>query len=281
MNYRHCHASNPPLRRVLLGGLCASLVAGCATTSYNLATQRQETSFISDEREVRIGTSIARQVEKEMPPVEDAPLQERVQTIGDRLVAVCDRREILYHFAVLQDPKEAKEPVVNAFSLPGGYIYVQQGLLTVAQTDDELAAVIAHEIGHVAARHAVQRFQSSLGAALTQLLAIGASRDVRFQRGLSLAMQQIFLAHAREDELEADRLSVKYLKAAGFQPAATLQVLEKLREVHRKEPPRAMGAPLVRPDYAMTHPYIADRLRVVKEELYGHADFTDYINKSD
>ena len=281
MSCRPFPASESVRRSLLFVSLCALGVAGCAVTSYNLATQRQETILISDEREERAGASIARQVEKEMPLVEDAPLQERVKTLGDRLAAVCDRREILYHFAVLQDPDEAKEPVVNAFSLPGGYVYVQQGLLTVAQTDDELAAVLAHEIGHVAARHAVKRFQSSLGAGLTQLLALGAVHDARFQRGLNLAMGQVFLAYAREEELEADRLSVKYLKAAGFKAEATLQVLEKLREVHRKEPPRAMGALLVRPDYAMTHPYIADRLRVVKEALYGHADFTDYINKSD
>lgn len=260
---------------------CALLGAGCAVTSYNLATQRQETSFISDEREIRMGAAVARQAEEEMPPVEDAVLQERVRTIGDRLAAVCDRREILYHFAALQDPKGAQEPVVNAFSLPGGYVYVQQGLLTIAQTDDELAAVLAHEIGHVAARHAMKRLQSSLGAGLTQLLALGAARDARFQRGLQLAMGQVFLAYAREDELEADRLSVKYLRAAGFKPEAIVAVLEKLRQAHRREPPRAMGARLVRPDYAMTHPYVADRLRVVKQALYGRADFVDYINRSD
>ncbi len=261
--------------------LSAWLIAGCLTTSYNLATQRVETTFTSDAREVRIGASVAAQVEKEMPPVEDALLQERVRAIGDRLAAVCDRRELLYHVKVLRDPKEAREPVVNAFSLPGGYVYVQSGLLTIVRTDDELAAVIGHEIGHIAARHAVKRYEASLGATLTQLLALGAVRDAQFQRGLNLAMGQIFLAHAREEELEADQLSVKYLRAAGYHPEATLTVLERLQDFHRKEPPTAMGAALTHPDYAMTHPYVADRLRVVKEALYGRADFVDYINKSE
>lgn len=278
MTSKRSLAFNVPCRLLLLIALGA---AGCAVTSYNLATQRQETSFVSDEREVRIGASVAKQVEEELPPVEDAPLQERVRAIGERLAAVCDRREILYHCAVLQDPEEATAPFINAFSLPGGYVYVQAGLLTIAQSDDALAAVIAHEIGHIAARHAVKRFQASVGVGVAQLLAMGVTRDARFQRGLQLAMGQVFLAHAREEELEADRLSVKYLQAAGFDPEAIVGVLEKLREVHRKEPPRAMGARLVRPNYAMTHPYVADRLRVVKQALYGRADFTDYINQSE
>ena len=274
---RRC--ANPPARGWLL--LSTWLIAGCLSTSYNLATHRLETTFTSDEREARIGASVATQVEKEMPPVEDAPLQERVQTIGDRLAAVCDRRELLYHVKVLRDPKEAREPVVNAFSLPGGYVYLQSGLLTILHTDDELAAVIGHEIGHIAARHAIKRYEASLGATLTQLLALGAVRNAQFQQGLTVAMGQIFLAHAREEELEADRLSVQYVRAAGYHPEAALTVLEQLQAFHRKEPPTAMGSALVRPDYAMTHPYVADRLRVVKEALYGHADFVDYINKSD
>ncbi len=280
MNCKPCRRSVNVLGPCL-AGIAGLALAGCLSTSYNLATERVETTFTSDERETRVGAAIAKEVEEELKPVEDATLQERVRTIGDRLAAVCDRRTITYHFKVLEDPKEAPRPVVNAFSLPGGYVFVQQGLLTVAQTDDALAAVIAHEIGHVAARHAVKRYEASLGATLTQLLAIGATRDAQFQRGLHLAMGQVFLAYAREDELEADRLSVKYLRAAGFHPEAILAVLEKLREAHRKEPPRAMDAPLMRPHYAMTHPYIADRLRIVKQELYGRADFVDYINKSE
>ena len=268
-------------RLPLIAGVAWLCIAGCLSTSYNLATNRLETTFTSDAREARVGAAIAKAVEEQLKPVEDATLQERVRTIGDRLAAVCDRREMLYHVKVLQDPKEAREPVVNAFSLPGGYVYVQQGLLTIVQTDDELAAVVAHEIGHITARHAVKRYEASLGATLTQLLALGAVRDAQFQQGLNVAMGQVFLAYAREDELEADRLSVKYLRAAGYHPEAILAVLEKLQAFHRKEPPRAMGAPLVRPDYAMTHPYVADRLRTVKETLYGRSGFVDYINKSE
>ena len=250
--------------------LVCLLCTGCVSSAFNLATERQEYTITSTEKEVATGRALARKVEAELSLVADAPTQERVAALGARLAAVCDRKELVYHFAVVADDD------VNAFSLPGGYVFVNEGLVKKAANDDELAAVLAHEIAHIAARHAVKQYESSLGLQLVQLATL-ASRQGAAAQGVGIAAQASELAYARQDELEADRLGVKYLKAAGFNPAGMLAFLEKLPGIEQARThylPR--GA--VRPQYARTHPFVPDRIRTVKEALYGVADYVDYLN---
>lgn len=260
------------LWRALACAACA-WGAGCVRSDFNLATQREEYTITSTDKEVEVGRKIARRVEEELSIAPDAPSQERVRAIGERLVEVCDRKELVYTFNVVQDEE------VNAFSLPGGYVFVHDGLIKKAGSDDELAAVIAHEVAHIAARHAVKRYEGQLGAQLAQLAAI-ASREGRAAQGVGLAVRAAQLAYARQEELEADRLGVKYLKAAGFDPAAILTFLGKLHELDRGRS-RYIPRGVVKPGYAMTHPYIPERIRAVKEALYGVADYIDYLNSPD
>lgn len=252
------------------GALCFVTVTGCVRSSFNLATQREEYTITSTEKEVEVGRRLARRVEQELHVAEDEPLQQRVRAIGERIAAVCDRRELVYTFAAVEDDE------VNAFSLPGGYVFINDGLVKKTATDDELAAVIAHEVAHVAARHAVKRYESSLGLQIAQLATL-ATRQGDALRGLSVASQAAQLAYARRDELEADRLGVKYLKAAGFNPEGMLTFLQKLNELERGKT-RYLPRGVVRPRYALTHPYVPDRLRAVKETLLGVADYLDYLN---
>ena len=251
----------------------ALFLCGCMRSNFNLATQHQEYTITSTEKEVELGRKIARHVEEELEVAADEPLQQRVQAIGKRLVAVCDRRELVYSFEVVEDKD------VNAFSLPGGYVFINDGLIKETAGDDELAGVIAHEIAHITARHAVKRYESQLGFQLAQL-ATAAARQGKAAGGLGIAAQAAQLAYARQDELEADRLAVKYMKAAGFDPKAMLTFLEKLRVVDRKKR-RYLPPGVVRPQYALTHPYVPERLRAVKEALFGVADYIDYLNTSD
>ena len=243
------------------------------SSEFNLASRRQEYTFTSTEREVEIGRKIARRVQEELPLLADETVQQRVRGIGERIAAVCDRRELVYSFAVV----EGKE--VNAFSLPGGYVFVNEELVKAAATDDELAGVIAHEVAHITARHAVKRYEAGLGAQLLQLAALTA-RQGEAAGGLGIAAQATQLAYARQDELEADQLAVKYMKAAGYDPEAVIAFLEKLGELP-DDPPTYMPRGIVRPRYAFTHPYVPERLRAVKEALFGVADYVDYLNTPD
>jgi predicted Zn-dependent protease len=253
------------------GGLLILLVlAGCVRSDFNLATQREEYTITSTDKEVELGRKIARRVEEELPAVADEPLQQNVKAIGERIVAACDRRDLVYSFVVVEDED------VNAFSLPGGYVFINNGLIQKISSDDELAGVIAHEVAHIAARHAVKRYESSLGLQIAQLATL-AARQGGAARGMSIATQAAQLAYARQDELDADRLAVKYLNAAGFDPKAMLTFLEKLHELDLDKP-RYLPRGVVRPHYALSHPYVPERLRAVKEALFGVADYIDYLN---
>ena len=252
--------------------LLTGLLAGCLSSSFNLATQQLDYSMTSTAKEVALGSKMAQQVEAELPLLADDAVQQRVKAIGSRLAAVCDRQELVYSFAVIDDDQ------VNAFSLPGGYVYVNVGLIERTEREDELAAVLAHEVAHVTARHAVKRYEGRLGSQLVQLAALASKQ--RAARGLSVAMQATRLAYARSDELEADRLAVKYLEAAGFDPGAMLTFLDKLHALHH-ERLHYMPRGIVRPQYATTHPFVPERRRAVKEALFGVADYLDYLNAPD
>ncbi len=264
------------MRRLGSNGPCGGLffavvLAGCVRSDFNLATQQEEYTITSTDKEVEMGRKIARRVAEELSLVQDESVQERVRSIGRRIVEVCDRQELIYHFAVVADEEEA-----NAFSLPGGYVFLNSGLLKKAASDDELASVIAHEVAHITARHAVKRYESSLGLQIVQLASL-AARSGSAARGVSVAARAAQLAYARGDELEADRLGVKYLQAAGFDPKAALTFLEKIHAVHQGKSaylPRGV----VRPQYGLTHPFVPERIRAVKEALFGVADYIDYLN---
>ena len=242
-------------------------LAGCAT-SYNPATERQETLLIDTEQETRIGESVAKKVEEEMTIVRDPALLERLDRISHRLVEVADRKNLMYRFSIVED----KEP--NAFALPGGPVYVTTGLMEMVKSDDELASVLGHEIGHLTAKHTVKRIQGALGGQLLQLLAVTAGApDARTRAGMDLAFASIMTAYSQADELEADRLGTRYLKRAGYQPLAGIDFLTRLRNYTNKQPPRRFS-------YFRTHPFFGDRIRVVRGEATGQIQFDDYINLS-
>ena len=256
-------------------GIGTLLLAGCVSSSFNLATHQLDYTITSTAKEVELGRAIAQKVEARFPVLADETVQNRVRAIGGRIAAVCERQEVVYHFAVLDDE------TVNAFSLPGGYVYVHRGLIEQTGSDDELAGVIAHEVAHIAARHAVKRLEGHLGAQLASLAAL-VTRQGEASQGVNVALQAAQLAYARQDELKADRLAVRYLQVAGFDPTAMLTFLETL---HRLPPegktPRYLPRGVVRPQYALTHPFVPERLRAVKEALFGVADYVDYLNTPD
>jgi predicted Zn-dependent protease len=233
-----------------------------------LATEQPEFIMVSTAQENKLGLSIAKRIEKEYKLVSDPRVQERIAAIGQKIAAVSGRKDITYHFSVL-DVDE-----VNALALPGGYIYVFRGLVDKMPGDDSVAAVLAHEVGHVEAKHPIKKLQSQVGYNFMRILVASSTQDADFVRGSDIAFSQAFLAYSREDELQADRLGIKYMKDAGYNPEAMLSVLKKLREVDLQRPIQQLN-------FARTHPYIADRQRVVKEELYGKMDFVDYLNKTE
>jgi len=249
---------------LLLIAYSLQLTAGCSP-EYNIVTGQEELIHYSTDREVRIGVSISRQIEEKYELVDDPLVQKRVADIGKRLVSVCDRQDIDYIFKALEDDD------ANAVSLPGGFIYVNHGLIDKVDSDDELACVLAHEVGHIVARHSIKKLQALQGYSFLRILMVAVPKSGAVGNAADIAFSQLLMGYSREDELLADRLGVRYAKAAGYDPHAMIRFLEKLQEINRRKPLRPRS-------YFKTHPYIPDRIRVVKQELGEGIDFKDYIN---
>lgn len=237
------------------------LISGC-TSEYNLATKKEELYMYSTDREIRIGDAVANKIINHYEIVEDVDVNDRVQKILDRIVAVCDRQDIVYFIKVIDDD------IMNAISLPGGHIFVFKGLIDNVDNDDQLAGVIAHEVGHITARHGIKRLQNSYGALLLQIAAMEAGGGAA--AGVNLALTSLFTEYSQRDEFESDRLAVKYMTKAGFDPREMTVFLQKLKDEADKKTRRY--------SYWRTHPYIAKRKAVVNQEITGKLQFKDYLN---
>lgn len=183
-----------------------------------------EAALIGTQDEINIGRDVGKQLEKEYGLVDDPELQARVTRIGMSIVAVCDRKELPYSFKVLN----SKE--VNALAAPGGFIYIFKGLVDLMPSDDELAGVIGHEVGHVVKRHTVRQMEKSLGMSVLFAVLFG-ERGAFLQ---SLAYNAIMAGYSREDEREADHMGFIHSYRAGYNPYSMLLGLIKLSELDQK-----------------------------------------------
>lgn len=248
----------------LLPSAFCLFLSGCST-EYSVVTGEQETYFYSTDKEVALGESISRQVEHEYKLVDDPLIQKRVEDIGRKIASVCDRKELDYKFKVLEDPE------VNAVSLPGGFVYINKGLIEKTSGDDELAGVIAHEVGHITARHSIKKLQGVMGYSLLRVLTLVVPGSGAVNTTADAAFNELMLGYSREDELLSDQLGARYSKLAGYDPQGMITFLEKLDQINKRRP-------LQPKSYFKTHPYVPDRIRVVKQELGKNLDFNDYIN---
>ncbi len=243
-----------------------TIILSSCSTEFNPATGRQETLMYGDDKEAAIGASVALQVEKTMKFNNDVDINARVEGILHKIAAVSDRRDMVYAIRVIED----EDDVANAFSLPGGYVYVYKGLIDLVASDDQLASVIAHEVAHVTAKHAMKRLQGAYGAMILQGGAI-ASGNYALAAGIDLAASSILMKNSRADEYEADALGVKYMRLAGYDPSQMKVMLAKLLEHQAKEPLRPLN-------YWRTHPYLPQRIAMASQIAAGKADFRDYLN---
>ena len=239
--------------------ILAIILSGCATT-YNAATGRNEIIFINSASEAVIGESAAAQITEKYKLIESGKDIDRLNMIGSRIAAVSDRQDLEYKFYIIDDKE------LNAFTIPGGHVYIFKGLYDELD-DDELSAVMAHEIGHVAARHIVKKMQVTLGYQVLSTVALiaytsNADDDKKKQAGYAayagvMAFNLVALGYSRKDEFEADELSIKYTSNAGFDPQGMIGALEKLNNQANK------GLPV--PYILRSHPYIDQRITHLEE----------------
>ncbi len=246
--------------RVSLLVLSCSLSAACAN-SINPVTGEREFVIMSPEREARVGAEAAGQVEEQMGLLTDPALTSYVTQIGNRLAAVSPRKDTQYRFHVVDMPE------ANAFALPGGYIYVSRGLLALTNSEQELANVVGHEIGHVAARHSAQRETRAAGVNLLSVLGTviagaygGADAAQTVGQIGQMAGAGLIASYGRDQEREADRVGQGLCAQTGWDPAGMPQFLATLD----RETTLALGQKRA-PGFLDSHPSTPERVRNTTE----------------
>ena len=197
-----------------------SLLGSCAV---NPVTGKQDFVMISENQEIQMGREYNAQILKQYPVYQDQSLQEYVQSIGESLALKSHRPELVYRFTVLDSPD------INAFALPGGYIYINRGLMSYLSSEEELAAVLGHEIGHVTARHSVRQYsQAQLMGILSTAVEINSGRTAG--NLANLASGALLSGYGRDMELEADDLGAQYIYQEGYSPQGMYEVLSVLKD---------------------------------------------------
>lgn len=193
-----------------------------------LPAPRSQAAMISQKQEIEMGQQVAQQLENHYGLVQDDEIQDRVSRIGQKLLANGTRPGLTYTFKVLNTPD------VNALACPGGFIYVYKGLLDYMTSDDELAAVMGHEIGHIEKRHTVHQMEQQMALSLLTLLAGVASGDPGAGMVLaSTASQALMAGYSRKDEREADQEGFRLSTLAGYNPYGSYVTMAKLEDMSK------------------------------------------------
>lgn len=198
------------------------LISGCATTGPG---GKQSFIIIPVEQEVSIGAGMAEQVEQTEKILPDQEWQDYLNRVGQKIVSVCDRKDIEYHFKVIESDQ------INAFAAPGGYVYFYSGLLREMENESEMAAVMAHEISHVVARHSVRNIQAALGVSMAYELVFGDENNQVRDLAIGLGMNLLFAKYSRDYEREADSYGIQYMVKAGYNPQGAVTMFQKLAEL--------------------------------------------------
>ncbi len=212
-------------------------------------------NWYSLEKEIGIGKGYASQIDQTARMVQDPVVNEYVNRIGQNLVRNSDAR-VPFTIKVIDSDE------INAFALPGGFFYVNSGLILAADEEAELAGVMAHEIAHVAARHQTRGITRGnwLNLASLPLIFVGGGLGYGIRQAAGLAVPLTFLTFSRGFEREADCLGVQYLYATGYDPQATVQFFEKLQAKEKKKPGTIAKA-------FSSHPQTPDRIEAMQKEI--------------
>jgi beta-barrel assembly-enhancing protease len=223
-------------------------------------------NFISLDKEIAMGKEVADEFEQTARLIDDPVVSEYVDRIGQNLVSHSDAK-VPFHIKVVDTDE------VNAFAFPGGYFYVNKGLLLATDNEAELAGVMAHEISHVAARHATARISKGQYLQLFAIPAVfvgGYWAQQGIQSALGLGLNLELMGITRESEREADQLGIQYLWNSGYDPNAFVSFFEKLQDQEKSKPGRLAG-------WFRTHPSTEDRITASLDEQRYLPEKDNYI----
>jgi beta-barrel assembly-enhancing protease len=212
-------------------------------------------NFYSLEKEIALGKQLAQEVERQAKIIDDPVIAEYVNRVGQNLVRNSDAK-VPFTIKVL-DTEE-----VNAFALPGGFFFVNSGLILKADSESELAGVMAHEIAHVAARHGTRQATRGeiVNLASIPLIFMGGWAGYAIRQGAGLAIPMGFLTFSRSMEREADYLGLQYLYKTGYDPTSFVDFFEKIQSMEKKKPGTVSKV-------FATHPMTDDRIKSAQDEI--------------
>lgn len=285
----HPHNGSFPMRPItaLLTPLVlvSGLLAGCGTPVVNPVTGRAERTVMDERSEIAEGQKAHQAVLQEYSVLQNPRLQAYVNGIGQKLAAQSHRASLTWTFTVLDSPE------VNAFALPGGYVYLTRGILAYMESEADMAGVIGHEIGHVTARHGAQRATrqqnaglgvlaaSVLGAVLESQAGVAGGTEMFGQMAQGVAAGYV-ASYSRDQELQADNLGAEYLARSRYDPGNMVDVIRVLKsqESFAADEARAAGLPAPQgANWLSSHPSNDQRLQSIGQNAakYGKGQYGD------
>ena len=237
----------------LLAFLAGFALSGCAI---NPATGKNQLMLVSEEQGIAMGRQADTAIIATIGLYPDAAWQTYIQKFGERLAATSERPDLPWTFRVVDDP------AVNAFAVPGGFIYVTRGLLAHVTSEAELASVVGHEIGHVTARHTAAEMskQQLMGVGLA-VGSIASSQVAQYADMANQALGVLYLKYSRDDESQADELGLRYMRRANYDPRQMPEVFVMLERLSASEG----GGRL--PEWLATHPSPGNRVDAINQQI--------------
>jgi predicted Zn-dependent protease len=212
---------------------------------------------VSQQQEIQMGQEYSQQINAQLPIVSDPEINRYINLLGDQIASKTSRADLDWHFYVV-DSKE-----VNAFAVPGGYVYVNRGLIERTGAMDELAGVLGHEIGHVVRRHSIQQMEKQQGAQVGVTLACvltSICNSQVAQAGINIGASAVFAKFSRQDELEADQEAITNTVRANINPEGIVSMFQKLIDERNSRPSAVEG-------WFATHPLEEDRIRAAQATI--------------
>ena len=232
------------------GALVVLLVAGCASSGVN----KGQFNIISLQEEWQLGQQLERDIARQLPLVEDRAALAYVNAVGQRIVRQTELGQLPWKFHIVG----SKE--VNAFNVPGGHVYVNSGLITSTGDVAEFAAVLAHEISHGVSRHGTEQLSRAYGISALGSVLLGQNPKVYEQILAQVLAQGSMARFSRSAENEADRLGVRYMFEAGYDPNGMVSMFRGLLEQRRRQPSSVE-------QFFSTHPLTEDRIATVQKDI--------------
>lgn len=241
---RRSHTVRPAVAVLLV-----LLFAGCTTSGVN----RGDFNLVSLEEEWQLGRQLEAEIGRQMKLVKDPVAVNYINQIGQRIVAKTEMARLPWKFHIVDDPS------INAFNIPGGHVYVNTGLIRAADNVAELAGVMAHEISHGVSRHGTERLSKTYGLSIAAGALLGGNPGIIQQIVAQIAATGAVAKFSRDDERESDRLGIRYMYEAGYDPNGMASMFEELLAEGRRRPSSLE-------QFFSTHPLTQDRIRDAQKQ---------------